>query len=68
MLKCKIKKGRSSRFRINGTIGDLSNETCLLVNQVYKGIQKKYPAAADAYKNRLLACLLDPESPVWKED
>lgn len=68
MLKCKIKKGRPSRFHAKGTVGELANETCLLVNQVYLATKKTCPDAAEAYKIRLLACLLDPASPVWTMD
>ena len=68
MLKCRIKKGSRSRFQVNGTVGDLANETCLLVNQIYTTIKKQAPEAAEAYKHRLLVCMLAPDSPVWKED
>lgn len=68
MLKCNIKKGRGSSFHINGTASDLANETCLVVNQVYTGIKKKDPEAAEIYKHKVMLCLLSPGSPVWTMD
>lgn len=65
MLKCKIKRGHRSKFRIKGKVGDLATETCLLVNQVYAGIKKNNPDAAEAYRDKTMSCLLDPASPVW---
>lgn len=66
MLKCKIKKGGKIRVKANGTTKDLLQETCVLIGDIYRNINKVSPDAAKAYKNALIITLLDPSSPVWK--
>lgn len=68
MLKCNIKKGGMVRVKASGTAQDLMVETGTLIQEVYRNINQASPGAAKAYKLKLLGVLLDPESPVWKED
>ena len=68
MLKCNIKKGRSIRVTATGTAEDLVAETGMVVQQIFRNINRQNPEAAKGYKLHLLGLLLDPNSPVWKED
>ena len=68
MLKCRIKKGSRSVFHISGTAGELANETCLIINQIYQYAKKHAPDAAEHFREKLLILLLAPDSPVWKEN
>jgi hypothetical protein len=66
MLKCNIKKGRPILVKATGTAEDLTVETGMVVQQIYRNILKQNPAAAEGYKLNLLCLLLDPQTPVWK--
>lgn len=71
MLKFKInskKRGTAMRVKVSGTAKDLMVETAAVVHEVYKGIRAQNPEAAEGYKNRLTIALLDPNSPIWKEN
>lgn len=68
MLKCNIKRGGAIRVKATGTAQDLMVETAAAIREVYQGIKKQNPEAADGYKSHLLGLLLDPNSPVWQED
>lgn len=68
MLKCNIKKGRTIKVTATGTAEDLTVETGMVVQQIYRNIRQQNPEAADGYKLTLIGLLLDPKSPVWKED
>ena len=66
MLKCNIKKGGMVRVKATGTAEDLTAETGVVVQQIYRNIRQQNPEAAEGYKLHLLGLLLDPKSPVWK--
>ena len=68
MLKCKIKREGNIRVKATGTAQDLMVETGAAIHEVYQGIKKKNPEAAEGYKNHLIGLLLDPNSPVWREE
>lgn len=68
MLKCNIKRGGNIRVKATGTAQDLVVETAAAIKEVYSGISKTVPMAGSEYKKRLIGLLLDPDSPVWKED
>ena len=68
MLKCHIKKSGWVRIKTSGTAADLVPEVALVILEIFRAIHKKNPEAAKEFKNRLLGVLLDPRSPVWKED
>lgn len=68
MLKCKIKRDRIIRVKAKGTAQDLMVETAAVIHNIYTNIKKIDQNAADGYKNHLIGLLLDPNSPVWKED
>ena len=68
MLKCHIKKGGSIAVRASGTAKDLMVETAAMIQNVYQNIRRQHPEAAEGYKTALIGVLLDPKSPVWKEN
>lgn len=69
MLKCHIDKAtKKVRVKAKGTPHDLMVETTCLIRDIHHHIHKEVPDAAKEYKMRLIGMLLDPESPVWKEE
>lgn len=68
MLKCNVREGGSIYVKAKGPMDKLVTETAVVVQAVYRGIREKHPEVAKEFRNRLLGVLLDPESPVWKED
>ena len=69
MLKCHIDKKKNKIWtKANGTAADLMVETAATIQAIYQNINKKNPEAAKGYKTHLLGLLLDPESPIWKEE
>lgn len=69
MLKCNINRAKKKVWvKGNGAAQDLMVETAALIQEVYHGISEKSPEAAKFYKEHLIGLLLDPKSPVWKED
>lgn len=43
-------------------------EAAAIVRDIYHHINEQAPDAAQVFKNELIGTLLDPRSPVWKED
>ena len=68
MLKCNIKTGGRVWVKASGTADKLVPEVGMVIMEIFRAIRKKNPAAAKEFKNRLIGLLLDPKSPVWKED
>ena len=68
MLKFHIKKGLPLRVKVNGTAHQIAVETAMAVKLIYDSIHKNNQDAANEYKLKLIGMLLDPDSPVWKED
>lgn len=69
MLKCNINKAKKKVWvKGNGTAHDLMVETATLIKDIHHHIHEKAPDAAQGYKTALLAMLLDPDSPVWKQE
>ena len=66
MLKCNIKKGCTIKIKATGNAEDLTVETGMVVQQIYRNIRQQNPEAAEGYKLTLIGLLLDPKSPVWK--
>ena len=68
MIRCLIDRKKSVVFTsAKGDGEDISLETMALIGEVYLGIAKKNPKAGEAYKLSIIAGVLDPNSPVWKE-
>lgn len=69
MLKCHVNKKKGhSWVKAKGTAQEVMVETAMLIQQTYQDIHQQNPEAAHGYKNNLLGTLLDPKSPVWKEE
>ena len=69
MIKCNIdKKTKRVRVKANGTAADFTVEIGCLIGDIYRNINNKAPDAAQGFKNALIGMLLDPASPVWKEE
>lgn len=69
MLKCNVDRTKNVvRVKAKGTAKELLPETVMVIKTIYDGIREASPEAAAAYKNTLIGVLLDPESPVWKEN
>lgn len=67
MLKCKIKKGSRIRVEAKGNGADLVAETGVMVQEIYRGIKRENPEAAQQYRLSVIGLLLDPKSPVWSD-
>lgn len=69
MLKCHIDRQKQrGRVKGKGTTYDLMVEASALIGNIYQNINKQSPDQAQAFKNTLIGTLLDPDSPVWKEE
>lgn len=69
MIKCNINRKRNKiQVKAGGTGYDISLETMAFIGQVFRGINKENPEAGTAFKKSIIAGLLDPNSPVWKEE
>lgn len=69
MLKCNIDRQKKIvRIKGNGTPYDLYAEATVLIRDIYHHIHEQSPDQAQAFKNTLIGTLLDPDSPVWKEE
>ena len=68
MIKCNIKREGRVRVKATGTAQDMRVETAVLIKEVHRSILEQSPEAARGYRRHLMGLLLDPKSPVWKED
>lgn len=69
MLKCNIDKDKGKGYlKSKGDIDNVIVETLTLIKQLYRGIVQQSPDAAKHFKNTIIGVLLDPNSPVWKEE
>ena len=69
MLKCNINRAKRKVWvKGDGTAEDLMVELSTLIATLHNHIRKENPEAAKGFKNQLLGLLLDPKSPVWKEE
>lgn len=69
MLECKIDK-KTGRIRVH-TKGDLSTittEVLALFKEIHRGIEQQNQEAAKEFKHTVIGAMLDPSSPVWKEE
>lgn len=69
MIKCKInKKSGFVKVETKGEGYDISLETLAFISTVYRGINLQNPAAGEAFRKSIIAGVLDPNSPVFKEE
>lgn len=69
MLKCKIdKKNGRVYVRTKGDLTTIAVEALALFKEIHRGIERQNPEAAKEFKNMVIGTMLDPRSPVWKEE
>lgn len=69
MIKCRLDKGKDHIWiKTGGTAETLSTETLVLVQQLYRGIKNKNEAAAEGFRLTVIGAMIDPSSPVWREE
>ena len=69
MLKCNIdRKKNRGQVKSGGTGEDITMEVLALIGKVYRGIRRSNKDVADCFKSIVIAGVLDPNSPVWKEE
>lgn len=69
MLKCKIDR-ETGRIHVKtkGRLDDITAESMAVLKEIYSGIARQNPEAAKEFKNTVIGVVLDPASPVWKEE
>ena len=69
MLKCKVnKKKKRVRVKARGDVHAITVELLALFKTINLAVEKKNPEAAEYFRNTVTAAMLDPASPIWKED
>ena len=69
MLKCKIDKAKGPvRVKVSGDVHTITVELLALIKTVNHGIDQQDPEAAREFRNAVTAAMLDPTSPLWKEE
>ena len=69
MLKCRINKGKGPvRVKAEGDLNTILVEVLALIKEVNRGISHQNPDAGCVFRNKLTAAMLDPASPLWKEE
>lgn len=69
MIKCKIDRGKGPvKVKAKGDVNTITVEMLALVHEVYQVIARKSPEAAKEFRNRVIGVMLDPRSPLWKEE
>ena len=67
MLKAIVTNKKSIRVVTKGNLGDITVETLAVIKEIYKGVKGQNEAAAKEFRRNVVAGLLDPNSPVWRE-
>lgn len=69
MLKCRINRAKGPvRVKASGDLNTITVEVMALIKEVNQGISQKNPEAGCVFRNKLIAAILDPASPLWKEE
>lgn len=69
MLKCKVnKKKKRVRVKACGDMHTIVVEVLALFKTIHRAIEQKNPEDAQNFRNMVTAAMLDPASPLWKED
>lgn len=69
MIKCRIDKEKDIvRIKTKGTGETINAELFFLIQQIYRGIRRQNESAAETFRIATIGVLLDPNSPVWKEE
>lgn len=65
MIKANVSRKRVS-LEANGTLVDITVDSCRMINAVYTTLRRNNPDAAEAYKSVMQGAANDPESPIWR--
>lgn len=69
MLKCRMDQAKDHVWvKTKGDMNTITVEVLALVHEVYQGIAQKNPEAAKEFRNTVIGAMLDPRSPLWKEE
>lgn len=69
MVKCKINRDKGLvSIKTKGDLHSITVEVLCLIKEVHRGIEQKNPEAAREFRNTVTAAMLDPTSPLWKEE
>lgn len=69
MLKCKIDKAKGPVYlKTKGDLATITVEFLALFRQLHYGIAQQNPEAAKEFRNTVIGAMLDPRSPLWKEE
>ena len=68
MIKCKINRKRGfGKVEAKGEGYDICIETLAFIKEIYSGLNRRNPEAGEAFKKTIIAGVLDPNSPVFKD-
>lgn len=65
MIKANVSGERVS-LNVNGTLKDILNDSCQIINAVYTTFCRNSPDVAKAYKSLMQGVVNDPKSPIWQ--
>ena len=69
MIKCKIDRAKGPvQIKTKGDLRTITVEVLALFKEIHHGIQQQNPEAAREFKNNVIGAMLDPRSPLWKEE
>lgn len=69
MLKCKIDRAKGTvNVSTKGDLSAITVEVLALFKELHRGIAQQNPDAAREFKNTVIGAMLDPGSPLWKEE
>lgn len=67
MIKVNVNGGRAS-LEANGTLVDITVDSCRMINAVYTTLRRNNPDVAEVYKLAMQGAVNDPESPIWQDN
>lgn len=65
MIKANVSRERVS-LEANGTLVDITVDSCRMINAVYTTLRRNNPDVAEAYKSVMQGEVNDPESLIWQ--
>ena len=69
MLKCRIDRNKGPVWvKAKGDAHTITVEVLALIKTVNHSIEQQNPEAARKFRNTVTTAMLDPTSPLWKEE
>lgn len=65
MIKANVSREMVS-LEANGTLVDITGDSCRMINAVYTTLRRNNPDVAEAYKSVMQGEVNDPESLIWQ--